>query len=549
MDEENYLLSYLRKANEKPNNDHHLSFGMEGEMRFFRSEEMADNWGARLDYFEKIDRSISPIFEAVYLFGKWKKDKDYQSALASISKFKEMELIAYERKWFWVLVLCIKEQKNLCFKLGKDEDLKAISERIIKYLTEGKEVFPTHTFVELINQFTRLLEKVDKESTEKVYDLTMKYLENGSLNYSFKERLLNEGIIIKKSQKEDKIVRELHRKILNSILKEAEERGKDSKLILSGFLEDALDYCVKYVGDKELTRTIKRRLSEIDYTDELKTIELPDEEKKKLQEAYKKYEAVLKKSINDYVDKLKPHHPLGILYNLSNDESLIRMKVYDVKDFADKLMREHPIQSIFSLRLDFGDRRKKIDSSDERREHKLHELLQPYLNEAIWVVTNILRQLIEQNIVVVNDFYHFLKRCSCINQSDLDIIMNGIVKHFDEDYLSSTSILIPKIESAMYNYLTFVGADVTSYDREILGKRMLGGLIDQHEIEKNFSIDFQYFMKLFLVADDSINYRNRFAHGTLHIQFFNDTMSLIVIFLLLKIYSKSFQIPERVKKA
>ena len=362
MNRENYLVGYLKKANEKPDNDHLLSYGMAGQMRGFRNKQIAENEKvARLKHFEKIDISISPIFEAVYLFGKWIIEKDFQSALKSISKFHEMELIAYERKWFSVLIFCIKEQINLCFKLSKDDDLKTISERLTKYLNEGKRIFPTHIFVKLIDQFTRLLEKEANETIERIYDLIMDYCKDTTLHYTFREQLLKEGIKIKKFQKEDDTVGDLHRKILDLKLTEAEERGKTGKLIHSSFLEEALDYCVKYVGDKELTTSIKRKISEIDYTDELVKIKLPIEEKKKIEEAIKKKGEILEKAISDYIDKAKEFHPLQILYNVCNDESLIMMKVIDTKKFTEKLMKEHPIQHILSKTLYSEERRRRID--------------------------------------------------------------------------------------------------------------------------------------------------------------------------------------------
>jgi len=67
---ESYFLVALKKTNEEPNADYHLSFTMRGEMNFFRDQKWADNWGARLDYFDQIGKSLSPIFEAVYFYGK-----------------------------------------------------------------------------------------------------------------------------------------------------------------------------------------------------------------------------------------------------------------------------------------------------------------------------------------------------------------------------------------------------------------------------------------------------------------------------------------------
>ena len=154
--DKNYFLVALKKADEEPNADYHLGFTMRAEMNFFRKHENADNWKSRLDYLDQIDKSLSPIFEAVYFFGKWKKENDFEFALKSLEKFREMEGLAYEKNWQWVLSFCITEQVNLCFELKRDEDLKAMAVRIVDYLAKGKECFRPHTFLELTRQFTRL---------------------------------------------------------------------------------------------------------------------------------------------------------------------------------------------------------------------------------------------------------------------------------------------------------------------------------------------------------------------------------------------------------
>lgn len=539
---ESYFLVALKKANEEPNADYHLSFTMRGEMNFFRDQKWADNWRARLNYFDQIDKSLSPIFEAVYFFGKWKKENNFEFALKSLEKFREMEGLAYEKNWFWVLSFCITEQVNLCFELKRDEDLKAIAQRIVYYLAKGKECFQPHTFMELTRQFTRLLEKTENALIEKAYSLIAEYLESVSLSSDFKEGFLNEGIKIKKAQKEHEEVNELHRKVLDLKLKGAEGKGKQSKLHLHHFLEEALTYCVTYVHDKQLATELKKRLQKIDYRDELKPIELPEEELKKLKEADKKYAEILKASIDDYVNKLRDLHPLQVIYILANDESLLRMRVDSTKKFVKKLMDEHPVQDISGFKLHVGYKSKKLGSPEEKREYRLHHQLAPYLYENSWIIYRIFNQLLERRIVSLADFYIFLKNCTGLSQNDLGIIISGILEHYNSEFLSSISILTPKIESTMYDYLVSINADVSCYAEETITKRMLGGLIDLPEIEKNFSIDFRYFLKLLLVADDSINFRNRFAHGEVQIEEFNELLSSTIIFILLKICGKTFKL-------
>jgi hypothetical protein len=205
-------------------------------------------------------------------------------------------------------------------------------------------------------------------------------------------------------------------------------------------------------------------------------------------------------------------------------------------------MKEYPVQdNILGLKLHVGHKSKKIESIEEKKEHRLHDQLVTYVYESITIISNTFNQLIEQKIVEYADFYIFLKNCKVPDKSDFGIIMSGLLEHYDRRFLSSISILTPKIESTLYDYLVSINADVSCYAEETITKRTLGGLIDLPEIEKNFSIDFRYFLKLLLVADDSINFRNRFAHGDVQIGEFNELLSSTIILILLKICGKTFK--------
>ena len=88
-------------------------------MNFFKNDSLHEHWEKRLAYFKEIDITLSPIFEAVYYYGKWKYEKEFQFALSSFSKFQEMEELSYKKNWIWVLSFCITEQIDLAFKLSR----------------------------------------------------------------------------------------------------------------------------------------------------------------------------------------------------------------------------------------------------------------------------------------------------------------------------------------------------------------------------------------------------------------------------------------------
>ncbi len=543
MSKENYLEGYVEKAESKPNYDYHLAFGMKGEMNFFKQERNSDQWIKRLKYFEEIDLSQNALLEAVYYFGKWKVEKEFKLVETSLEKFLEMELTSNERKWYWVLVECISEQVSLCFKLSREDDLKSIGDRIVGYLTIGKDTFPTHTIMELTTQFIRLLTFSAKEEIQAVYDILLGFAENEELSDSFREGFYDACIKIKEHFKDEASVSKLHRDVLNLKIHVAEAKGKHSKMVLSSLLERALDYCVIHVNDRKTIETLKKRISEIDYADELIEIKLPEDILQKLNEAYRKQDELTRKAVNEYIEKIKSRTPIQILYGILNDESIFGMHIEETTDFTKKLLK-NSIHNIFTTSLDVGFKRKRLETDSEKFQHNLHMNLQSYLMDNLNLIYYITVKLQDENLVSIQDIYAFLSNCDIIDENNLQIIIWGILRHCEEDYLSSVSILVPKIESSLDRYLVSAGADVSSYSSKEISQRSLGGLIELPEVAKNFSLDFQYFMRLLLVADDSINFRNRLSHGATVTLEFTRKMSLIVIFILLKIYAKTFKIVE-----
>jgi len=543
LSEKHLFEESVEMAESKPDNDFHLAFGMRGEMNFFNDDSLSGQWLRRIEYFEKTDVTKNPLIEAVYYYGKWRIERKYEYVNRSLEKFLEMEEASYRKGWYWVLSECINEQMSLFFKLGRKPDLTSIGNRIFDYIRSGKETLATHTMMELARQFTRLLEAVNQDQQMEVYDILLGFAQDKQLGYSFREGFFDACIKIKVFSKDEDSVGKLHRDVLNLKIEEAEERGTHSKLILAVLLERALDYCFTYVKDQQIVEVLKKRISSIDYSDELVTVELSEEVKKDLNEKYKKYDEDVRKNVSEYVEKLKGNHPIQILYHILNDESIFRMNIENTRDFTNKLLKQS-VSNLFTTALDIKFKRKKLESESEKLEFRLHENLLLYLNDNMQLVYYITSRLQTEKIITADILHSFLSNCEIINETDIQIITRGILCHFAGDYISSVSILTPKIESTLFLYLDRIKADVSTYRTSEISQRLLGGLIELPEVKDNFSVDFQYFMKLFLVADDSINFRNRLSHGSANISEFNQKMSLIVIFLILKTYAKTFKITK-----
>jgi hypothetical protein len=452
-----------------------------------------------------------------------------------------MERLAYEKDWVWILTYCLETVAYIYHVLGYRNELKLLCKSISKYLYEKKEMFPAHTILELAHLFNSIIINADREDVDYVYKILIEFSERkiGKDPFHFQRSFLYEAIGIARFLKIEADVKKLQNRVIQSWIEEADFKGKASKLVKVALLERALDYCAS-VGNKEQIQQLKKALSAIDFSDELKEITLPKQEREEFERAVKGYYEKMRGVIRKYVNGLSKLGPLQILLNICNDESIIRINLKETREFVQKLMKQHPIQHIFGTILDTGEKTIRLESAKEKERFELNKQLMFGVNETIWVIDQIFRELSERNLVTVSSIGNFLAHCSCVNKNSYQIIGFGVYHHFQQDYVASVSILTPLVESILFDYLASVGADVSSYEGKVIEQRELGGLLNLNEVKNKFGEDFQQFLKLFLVEPDSINFRNRFAHGNLKIAEFNEVVSSTILFIILKICSKTF---------
>ncbi|MCX7998594.1 MAG: DUF4209 domain-containing protein, partial [Leptospiraceae bacterium] len=537
--QKHFLISYLDAMERDPTKDFLLVMYVKHMyLDFFKNQNNETKWKDRLDSLKDLDLTLSPIFEAVWLFGKWKIGKNYELGIKSAQKFEEMERIAYKKDWFWILTCSLETAIYIYKMLGYDEQLKLASKRITSYLKDKKETLPPRTILELSRLFNNIINVAEREDIEYVYTTLIEFSERmlENKNFIFQRNFLSEAIKIAKFLKLKDDKKQLHEKLLQSWINEAQEKGKVSKLVKYFILQQALDYSVK-IGYREMTQQLKKELAGIDFSDELIEITIPEQEREQLEKIVKEHYEMLGERIREYINRIGNLPSTQILLNICMNGSIIRINLEETKEFVQKLMREHPLQNIFSIILLASEKTVRLESIEDKEKFQLNQQLNFGVLETIWIVTQIFRELQYRNILTLSSVADFLSRCN-LSKNSFELILHGAKHHFQGDYVASVSILTPLIESILFDYLRAVGADVSSYESKIIEQRELGGLLNLREVKDNFGENFQCFLKLLLVEADSINFRNRFAHGNVAIEEFNESTSSVTLFIILKICAK-----------
>jgi len=542
LSSKHFLLSYLEEAEKDSTKDYLLSMTSQSSYTgFFQNENNREYLKERLATLETVELKRSPLFEAMHLFGNWKIQKDYKKGLESAQKFDEMAKASYERNWFWLLVYCLETMVHIYKVLGYNDQLELISRRINNHLEQKKDAFPTHTVLELARLFNTILANSERSDIEKIYKVLIDFSEKKLRDdpFHFQRSFMFEAIEIARFLKLDDDLKKLQEKILQTWIDEAELKGKASNLVKFAILQSALDYSVN-IGNKEKTELIKKVLSATDFSGELKEITLPEKDVKDFQDAMKDHFERIRKVIQKHVNGLTKLTPTEIILNVSNDNSIIRLNVEETKEFVNKLMREHPIQSIFGTILDTGEKTIRLETQEDKDKSELNRQLMFGLSETMWIIDQIFRELNDRNLVSTSSIAHFLSQCKCVDANAFGIASVGVRHHFQKDYVASISILLPLIENIVFAYLSSIGADVSSYQGKVIEQRELGGLLNLEEFKKAVGEDFQYFLKLLLTEADSVNLRNRFAHGNMKSIEFNESVSSLILFIILKVCAKTF---------
>jgi Domain of unknown function (DUF4209) len=541
MSEKHFLSQALEDAEADPTKDFHLSMMAESYyISFFKREDNKDQWPSRIESLKTLDLQKSPLFEAINFYGESRIEKNFKKGVASAEKFEQMEKLSLKKNWYWTLVYSLENAVHIYKTYNQTENLKAISLIIIDYLNDKKDSMPTITVIRLVELYKTLLLCSEKTNIQKIIETALDFSERklGEDPYHFQRSFLFDAIDLARFLKNEADVEKFQNRIIEKWIEEANLKGKGSNLIKFAVLESALDCSIRF-GNKDKTEEIKLMLSKTDFSNELKEITLPKEQLEEFEKAAKQHYEKIEKAIAKYVDKLSQIDSISILMNLANEPKLIALNVAESEKLAKDIAKNSPMLSIFNTILDTGHKIIQVEPGESKERSRLNEQLIPGLRETIWFVSEITDGLEERGRFSASMIEEFMSRSSCIDNNILEIADFGLYHHFNSDYVASISILVPMIEATLFNYLKGIGANVSSVEGKVIQNRELGGLLNLKEVEENFGRDFQYFMKLFLVEGDAINFRNRLAHGDLDVKEFHKQVSSILLFIIIRIAAKT----------
>lgn len=137
--------------------------------------------------------------------------------------------------------------------------------------------------------------------------------------------------------------------------------------------------------------------------------------------------------------------------------------------------------------------------------------------QALAIINESRKQILLEHYIRVEDFSFFLRNNIFIPRDREKIFAEGLYKGLMGDFMTSSHLLIPQIESSIRSILNRIGVMTTIIDSYGIQKEEdLGTLLWKPELEKILSKDIIFELQGLLTQAHGANFRNRMAHGFLN---------------------------------
>ena len=431
------------------------------------------------------------------------------------------------REFYEIPPFCLKISIAIILWKPYKEKVINLFDKVVEYIQYEIDKGEKRWCLDLIEELAQLLnyakrEKIELNKTKlkqviTIVDKNSDYYLNQS-DFHLVQNYLRSKIPFFNYLEDDEAIKQTHLKIASYYEKEAESRIEP--IVKSSFYKDALDYysnnkVITSQKENELKRLIRQNNEKIKFKEIKIDIDMP------------------KEKIDDYIDFLKQKPAQEILKELISNKFFIPKKS-DVEKFVEELNKKHPLQGMIPIT--------KIGSAGEISEIKgeknllEHQILNQF-GIHIQVFESVLLQTFDRlDQLNQDEIISFLKSNLKITGPLKSTIIEGIKKHFKENYSGSIRILILKLEEIIRQIVKNKGFEPTIRQADgSIRLKTFGQLLNDPNVKRIFSDDFLLYLKIKYVNPDFQNIRNRLAHGLIRKDEINKKLSLSVIFTILKL--------------
>lgn len=508
----------------EPNKDYLISYFLEDVVR--QIEEKTIDYEQKINLLKGED---DPFHQLTLNYVLWRKDKNYEYAKKALGLSKSVIKETYGNNWFHLSTFCVDMFFRICGETNQKEEF------VIEWIHNIFSMILKHQkkmeIVHILKQCEILLKPIykirdvkkfsdDISSIEKILDKHIP-LAVKSDKFHLQRSLIELKIEFYKLLEKD--VGNLEKEIVLSFEKEGDKKAAEGNhLAANWFYNDALT-AAKNFGIKDFYGRLKSKLMESGGKIEYKEIKVPVDLKPLIGMKLEQY----KKSKDPLEDSKK-------------DDSLI------VTQKMVECVQSSNTDSLASLipKVSIDEQGIRIASSTDTTAVEKAQAMG--LAEAL---SKILRVKVMDYVlgkITIEDLIDIIKSKEFLNKNTVELLKYGLKKVEEEDYISATHIIIPKIESVLRDVITnnlgLSGIRFRryggGYEYMTLGSILKGESLKEDEntkIEGYLGMDFRNYLYYKLVMSEGENLRDDLAHGILKKEKMNYEMCLDMIYLIMRI--------------
>jgi hypothetical protein len=443
----------------------------------------------------------------------------------------------YNKEYYEIPPFAYEFALKLSLSFGKKDLAKKILESlhksIISILGFGERRWYLE-FLEVESKYINSLDNFDevkKESVKKIKEI-IKQLELEFEKSEDKQKsnhfIRHHLRILMNYETEDEY--ELNQKIAESYITEAEVR--EEPLVKSSFYNDAVkkykEMQCKYSDKKQ---EIGKRLEEL-------ILKMKDINSKINYKTIQAEIEITKEQIDEYLNYLKNKNK-DLLTTFLEDNSLFPKYNQTIKMTEDQ-KKQYPFQFIVPIVVYSGeDPIIKMTNDVDIFDHKVRRNILLGLK-----ISEIMCKIVFESLRKGSDIDVLKTMETLISQDEIKNIKPTLSTGFNyvfgekKDFVAGLHILTPYIEEVIRMIIKKAGkveVVLEQHKNKFFRNIELGGLLSDKNVEELIGLDFQKSLKVMFIDNDQSNIRNELLHGGLSSDRINESLTLFVSYILLKL--------------
>ncbi|WP_063563851.1 DUF4209 domain-containing protein [Paenibacillus sp. O199] len=487
---------------------------------------------AFFEYYEiRANETDNPRLKARYSDFIWERKRKFPLALIAIDAYLACSDVFYSLGWGRETKDALARAVQLALSINNKEKLKNAVEKthsILDLMHQTKSFrYPFEIIGILIRNGSKIHDMLNLDNYLNILEDSISVYKSEPDAYQLQRANMEILVEINKMLRgEVKVETELTR-IAETYIEEAKwkkEHYPNGNIVASHFYEEALKKYMELGNFPEKVEELKLKIAEANEQARLHEFQ-----------AVSATVEMQKERLDQYFQLSDQEDLEECIGNLISDPQIIPRwedSIQAAEEQAKQLSILH--KSPCSINKGNITVKKLFDPQEKIENQAVQQFVSHYKLEAHSVLILIFDKLFQRAGFLTKIEERFTES-NFITEDRKFILMHGIQRFLDKDYISSTHILLFQVEGILRDILGKCGLPTFTYRNNEMRERMLPDIVETLGELRGFDPDFIRFINVFLNDIRGDNLRNDVAHGIVTHDVFNKSNSVLLIYLFLRL--------------